>query len=112
MKTVRKPSGRKSRMVWSGGVPRDMWDYRQLKAGPDMPIPEDRPEILEKIQARLDKDGSFLQQYSNGEFTSSSLAISRTFDGCRGVHVLECPGYTIHFDAAQNLWWRRGGCFD
>ena len=89
-----------------------MWDYRQVKAGPDEPIPEDRPDVVDKIKARLDKDGSFLQHYSNGEFTSSSVAFSRTYEGCKSVQVLECPGYTIHHDTALDIYWRRGGCFD
>lgn len=112
MKTSKKPAGRKSRVFWSGGSGRDMWDYRQVKAGPDMLIPEARTEILKSIQERLDREGSFLQRYSNGEFTSSSIAVSRTFDGCKSVQVLECPGYTIHHDVEHNLFWRRGGCFD
>lgn len=110
MKT-RKVTKSKSRVFWSGSR-RDPWDCRQVKAGPDQAIPETRPEMLKKIQERLDSDGSFLQRYSNGEFTSSSIAVSRTFDGCRSVEVLETPGYTIHFDKEQNLFWRRGGCFD
>jgi hypothetical protein len=107
---ARKSTGRKSRVVLSGR--RHDWDYYQVKAGPDMPIPENRPDVLKKINARLDEKGAFLQQYSNGEFTSSSLAIGRTFDECRSVQVLECAGYTIHHDPVLDIYWRKGGCFD
>lgn len=89
-------------------------NYREpvVTRGEDKPIPEDRQEILEKIDRRLDTEGAHLQRYSNGEFTSSSLAVGRTFEDCVSVQVLETPGYTIHYDACLNLFWRRGGCFD
>jgi len=77
-----------------------------------MSIPETRKDVLKKIVAKLDKDGPFLQHYSNGEFTTSSLAIAKTFDECARVQVLECPGYTVHYDEILDLFWRRGGCFD
>jgi hypothetical protein len=115
IKATKKGARGKQRggVFWSsGGISTRDWDYRQVKAGPDMPIPESRPDVLKKIQERLDAEGSFRQNYSNGEFISSSIAVSRTFEGCKSVQVLECPGYTIHFDSAQNLYWRRGGCFD
>lgn len=90
-----------------GLSPGDSWSRHA-----DLPIPESRPDVLKKIQERLDAEGSFRQNYSNGEFISSSIAVSRTFEGYRGVEVLECPGYTIHHDVEHNLYWRRAGCFD
>lgn len=88
--------------------------YREptVTRGPDMPIPETRPDVLKGMLDRLDREGAFLKRYSNGEFTSSSLAIARTEHECKRVQVLECPGYTVHFDAANNVFWRRGGCWD
>ena len=87
--------------------------YREpaVTRGEDKPIPENRPEVLQKILAKL-QEGPFLQQYSNGEFTSSSIAVAKTFEECKNVRVLETPGYTVHFDPVNNLFWRRGGCFD
>lgn len=112
-KTSKKGAkGKRTGVFWTGGGRRDPWDYRQVKAGPDEPIPETRPDVLTHIKDRLEKEGSFLMQYSNGEFTSSSLAISKTYEGCKSVQVLETPGYTIHHDVANDLYWRRGGCFD
>lgn len=88
--------------------------YREppVTQGPDMPIPEARPEVLEKIVDRLAKEGAFLQRYSNGEFTASSLALGLTLEGCMGVQVLETPGRTVHFDKELGFYWRQGGCWD
>ena len=88
--------------------------YREPEVvqGPDAPIPEERPDVLEKILNRLTTEGAHLQQYSNGEFTTSSLAVGLTFDDCKGVQVLETPGYTVHYDKALGLFWRQGGCWD
>jgi hypothetical protein len=109
---ARKAGRGKSRVFLTCGSRRDMWDYHQVTAGSDQGIPESRPDVLKKIQERLDAEGSFRQNYSNGEFISSSIAVSRTFEGCKSVQVLECPGYTIHHDVEHDLYWRRAGCFD
>lgn len=88
--------------------------YREpsVTQGPDQPIPETRPEVLEKIVERLTTEGAHLQRYSNGEFTVSSLAVGLTFEDCKGVQVLETPGYTVHYDKALGIYWRQGGCWD
>lgn len=90
---------------------RSYWREPAVTRGPNMPLPESRPEIVAKILARLE-NGPFLQQYSNGEFTSSSIAVGRTLEACKGVRVLECAGYTVHYDEKLDLFWRRGGSFD
>ncbi len=94
-----------------GGIDRP---YREpsVTQGPDQPIPETRPEVLEKIVERLTTEGAHLQRYSNGEITTSSLAVGLTFEDCKGVQVLETPGYTVHFDRALGVYWRQGGCWD
>lgn len=90
------------------------FSYREpaVTLGTPMPIPEVRSEVLQKIDERLDTKGPFLQEYSNGEFTSSSLAVARTFDECKAVRTLDGAGYTIHHDAVLNIYWRKGGCWD
>lgn len=80
--------------------------------GPDQPIPEKREEIIQRMKERLEKEGAFRQDFSNGEFTSLSLYIGKTFEECKAVRALEAPGYTVHFDPATQLFWRRGGSFD
>jgi len=88
------------------------WVAPTVVRGADKPIPETRPEILERMVERLTTKGAYLHRYSNGEFTSSSLALGLTLEDCRGVQVLETPGTTIHFDWALGVFWRHGGSFD
>lgn len=87
--------------------------YREpaVTLGEPKPMPEARPEVVAMIVERLEK-GAFLQQYSNGEFTSSSIAVARSFEKCKNVQVLECAGYTVHHDVTLAIFWRRGGSFD
>lgn len=80
--------------------------------GHDLPIPESRPDVLQKILKRLDKEGPFLQRYSNGEFITSSIAVARTLEECKKVQVLDCAGHVIHYDPVNKLFWRHGGSFD
>jgi hypothetical protein len=89
------------------------YSYREpaVTRGPDKAIPETRQPVLAKILEKLEK-GPFLQQYSNGEFTSSSIAVGLTLEACKGVRVLECAGYTVHYDPVLELFWRHGGSFD
>lgn len=102
--------GMMSGPFWTGGGR----GFREpaVTRGEDKPVPERRPEILTKIVKKLDDAGPFLQQYSNGEFTSNSLAVARTLEECKAVRVLESPGYQVHYDPVNNLFWRHGGCFD
>jgi hypothetical protein len=109
MKSRKIPASRKSRGCRLYG---NVWRGRGVEPGQDQALPESRPDVLKSIQERLDNEGAFLQRYSNGEFISSSYAIGRTYEECSRVPVLETPGYTVHFDAANNLYWHRGGCSD
>ncbi len=88
--------------------------YREpaVTQGPDQPIPETRPEVLARIKERLEREGAFRQEYSNGEFISSSLAVGKTFEACKAVRTLDGAGYTVHWDEKNQLFWRRTGCFD
>lgn len=88
--------------------------YREppVTRGADAPLPESRHDVRARLLARLDREGAFRQDYSNGEFTSSSLVVARTMEDALRVAVLEAPGYTVHFDAVNNVFWRRGGSFD
>jgi len=89
--------------------------YREpeVTLGAPQVIPEKRPNVLEKILKRLEeKPEGFRFDYSNGEFTSSSLCIAKTFEDCKNVRTLDTNSYTVHHDEANNLFWRHGGCFD
>lgn len=90
------------------------WGWREVEVtlGEPKPLPESRPEIISKIIDRLNRDGPFRQQYSNGEFVTSSLAIARTFEEAKAVPTLDTSSYTVHYDAALNVYWRRTGSFD
>lgn len=96
-----------ARFGWAGGSR----GYREpeVKRGEDLLIPETRQEVLSRIIEKLDKDDPFLQQYSNGEFTSSSLTVAYSFEECKKVRVLETPGYTVHKDPILGIFWRRCG---
>jgi len=89
-------------------------NYREptVTQGPDAPIPETRQDVLFRIIEQLDAKGPFRKDFSNGEFTSSSLALAYSFADCLKIQVLECPGYTIHKDPVLGIFWRRGGCWD
>jgi len=100
--------------------------------GEDAPLPEKREAILEKILTRLSlaenahekekldrnlpplhTNPAIRQDYSNGEFTSSSIIVSRTEKGAMRKDLeLEVAERTVHFDAQLKLWWRQGGSFD
>lgn len=89
--------------------------YREpeVTLGKPEPIPERRPEILEKILKKLEaQPEGFRQDYSNGEFISSSLCIAKTFEACKAVRTLDTSSYTVHYDEKNQLFWRHGGCFD
>lgn len=104
-------AGVRDRARARGGIDRP-YAAPAVTQGPDMPIPEARPDVLEKIVDRVTAEGAFLQRYSNGELTVSSLAVGLTFEACKGVPVLEAPGHTVHYDKALGLYWRRAGSWD
>lgn len=91
-----------------------MRGYREpeVTLGEPKPLPETRPEIVAKIVARLDATGPFRQNYSNGEFITSSLAIARTFEEAKAVQALDTSSYTVHYDENLKIYWRRTGSFD
>jgi hypothetical protein len=89
--------------------------YREptVTRGPDQALPEKRPNVIEKIKARLvEKPKGFRFDFSNGEFISSSLCIASTFEDCKAVRTLDTSSYTVHFDPTLKVFWRHGGCFD
>lgn len=89
------------------------WREPEVTLGEPKPIPEKRPEIIQKILSKLEaQPEGFRQDYSNGEFISSSLCIAKTFEDCKKVRTLDTNSYTVHFDEANGLYWRHGGFFD
>ena len=92
---------------------RSGWREPEVKLGEPKPIPESRPEVLAKILAKLEaQPEGFRQDYSNGEFISSSLCIAKTFEACKKVRTLDTNSYTVHHDEKNGLFWRHGGFFD
>lgn len=85
--------------------------YTLTDGGPK-PLPESRPHILARMQTEVNAHTFFRQDYSNGEFISSSLCVANTFSNLAKCRTLEAPGYTAHWCEANKLWWRRGGSFD
>lgn len=79
-------------------------------------LPESRSEVIFKILDRLTGAGApeaIRQEYSNGEFITSSLIIGTTLAAVSDrKHDLDGAGHTAYFDPDLGLWWRRGGCFD
>ena len=109
----KKRSTRKSTASFFMTAPVRGWREPPVTLGTPQPIPEKRPEILAKIVAKLEaQPEGFRQDYSNGEFISSSLCIARTFEACKAVRTLDTNSYTVHYDEVNKLFWRHGGCFD
>jgi hypothetical protein len=53
------------------------------------------------------------QNFSNGEFISSSLIIGKTFEAVADRTLdLDGAGYVAHYDPVLKIYWRPGGCFD
>lgn len=106
---------KRSGPAWVSGGARG---YRPppVTSGGEGQIPETRPEVLEKIRARIETTTygeAFRQDYSNGEFTVSSLIIGRTFDAVKDAELeLEVSGRVAYFDLKLGVWWRQGGSFD
>lgn len=77
------------------------------------PVPEGRKDVLDRMLARLEKDGTFRQDYSNGEFTIKSVVLSKTFEGAADRKFdLECANDKAYFDSKLGVWWRETGSFD
>lgn len=111
-------SGRFANLTTAAGIPQAP-QYRGEPAivrGADKAIPETREDVLSSIIDRLtakDAPAAITQNYSNGEFISSSLIVGLTAAAVANRSLEhECAGYTIHFDAALGLFWRTGGSSD
>lgn len=79
-------------------------------------LPESREDIVSKIMDQLTASGAkpaIRQEYSNGEFISSSLIVGTSFAAVAD-RALDLDGaqHVAFFDSDLGLWWRRGGCFD
>jgi hypothetical protein len=81
--------------------------------GGEKPLPETREEVLNKYVPRLEEKDPVSIHYSNGEFISRSLILSKSFYGiCNRSLDLESSSFTAFLDEEKKLWWREGGCFD
>lgn len=85
-----------------------------VKKGDTRPLPEKRKTVLDKIMKRLDEEKRAIrQEYSNGEFISSSIIVGKKFEEVADRKLeLDGGGDEAHFDPELKLWWRKGGCFD
>lgn len=79
-----------------------------------MPLPEKRADVVKKMLGNLSETKTvFRQNYSNGEFITSSTIIGKTFaDVSDRALDLECAGNSAYFDDKLEIWWRTGGSFD
>ena len=107
-------SGRTSRRAI---VPsrREPYVVPRVRDGGELALPESRPDVITRILQRLDEasGGPTRQDYSNGEFVSSSLILGRTLAQVADRRMdLEAAGHTAHWDPKLGLWWRRGGSWD
>lgn len=92
---------------------RTVWRPPTVKNGGSQPLRETRPDVLERMLARLEKEGTYRQDYSNGEFTSRSVVLSKTFEGAADRKWdLECAHDVAHFDSKLVVWHRETGSFD
>ena len=83
--------------------------------GSDAALPEARIEVRERLIDRLlsDASGAVRQDYSNGEFITSSFIVALTFEAaCAKRLELEGADPVVHFDPDLTLYWRRGGWQD
>jgi len=86
-----------------------------VKKGTESPLPESRSDVILKMQNGLGDVApkAYRQNFSNGEFISSSLIIGITFEAVADRSLdLENASDTAYYDPQLKLWWRRGGCFD
>lgn len=92
------------------------WTRPRVRNGGESPLPEKREDVRARMLERLTTPGAaaaIRQDFSNGEFTVSSLIIGESFEAVanRGLD-LEVPGDEAFHDTELGVWWRRGGSFD
>jgi len=91
----------------------DVYKPPTVSLGGEQPLPEKREDIVLKMLCALDTSPVYRQDFSNGEFTSNSLIVSKTVAGIGDRSKdLECAGDVAYFDPALKIFWRQGGCFD
>jgi hypothetical protein len=100
-----------SNLFWTSPVP---YSLPSVKRGDEKSLPENRPAIIEKIRRRLEEEKKAIRQnYSNGEFITSSIIIGTRFEEVADRRMeLDGAANEAHYDPKLGWWWRRGGCFD
>jgi hypothetical protein len=86
-----------------------------VRNGEDKPLPENRKDVIARMIASLalKPEKGYRQNYTNGEFISSSLIIGHSLKAVSDRTLdLDGASDTAHFDPELRLWWRAGGCFD
>ncbi len=90
----------------------------EVTRGGEKPLPESRPDVVKKMLDRLAQEEqagrkAFRQEFSNGEFTASSLIIGREFTAVANRRMdLECASNEAFYDPKLAIYWRQGGSFD
>lgn len=80
-------------------------------------LPESREDIrnsiLDKLADAPAGTDAIRQDYSNGEFISSSLIVGTTLESVQNRKLdLDGADHTAYYDAELGVYWRRGGSWD
>jgi len=75
--------------------------------------PDNRPEVIEKIKAKIEEQG-FCQQLYGREFIERSYVLARDSKELFRVEVnnYDCASGDFYFDPNLKLYWRDTGSFD
>ena len=83
---------------------------RKPAYGGEKPLPETRPEILDKYLDQVTGEGVAQIHYAHSDVTSGSLLISGTKAGVEDRSLdLEVPQNTYFFDPSWGVYWRGTG---